>query len=105
MIKKERKEIKLARHYCDICEKEFSPYYQMGGTQCLVCKRDLCNKHRNFESEEYPDETSVYCPDCHKIGRKYFTQLRMLRRKFDKDFEDIERKMKEECLQSLKKKT
>lgn len=102
MIKKIIRKIELAKHYCDICEKEVSFHYQLGGTQCIVCEKDLCERHRKTQSGDVFGD-SAYCPSCYKVGQKYFSQLKTLRKKFDKDFEKIEVNMKKECLKALKK--
>ena len=69
----------MERHrYCDICGNEIDISLVFCTTQCIYCKKDLCEKHIAHEETIYDGSRIVYCNNCWNLGEGYRPEIEEL---------------------------
>jgi hypothetical protein len=115
MIKEEVEIVKKTNRVrlCDICEQEISngdrAYNQYPSERCCVCKKDLCQWHRNEDpnADSWDKENGtakVYCDDCFRVAEKYLYELKQLEEDYRQNKQMVIWRMVEEC-KKMKKET
>ena len=109
MIKKEiiTKEVPVIKHLCDFCGDEVKQTYTFCSTQCYICGRDMCPKHRvDYMKPNYDntgDYTTMICTECDKIAKPYFVKLKSLFYHYETEEDKILEEMKKVCMENANK--
>ena len=105
MIKTIKKTVKQDIRYCDICGEE-SPGICGRLDNCIVCNRDICDKHSLLTPDfnTYEDYPVHICTDCMPIARPFYKNIEMLKKECNKEESQIRDEMQAACLKNLKAK-
>ncbi|MFA6088624.1 MAG: hypothetical protein WC755_02055 [Candidatus Woesearchaeota archaeon] len=104
MIKKEIIEKEVHCYFCDICIGESDTFVRTDGRQCHICERHVCRKHFIYDPHEHGDYPPVWCRICWAISEPFIKELEKEEEIYCEKTEEIEKRMKEKCLDFKKEK-
>jgi len=94
-----KKEIIETKHkdiyYCDECNHEAIASYR-----CLICKKDLCEEHVQYDTRDDSDYPGKYCKRCWEIGKPFRQKQDEALVKFNSIYEYLILNWKNECLKN-----
>ena len=104
MRKTVKNTVKHDIYCCDIC-KEKSAHFSCLDS-CVVCDRDICNKHSQLtpDSDPYEGYPAYICTDCLSIARPFYEKIEELKEEYDKKESQIRNEMQAACLKNLEAK-
>lgn len=77
---------------CDICGQKTK------GRKCMICGKDICEKHKEHEfnfGSDYPD---YYCTTCFSFYVEYKEKESVLEAKHEKEFDSLYKSWKQKSL-------
>ena len=95
---KKKIEVTEKKYYCDICE----PETRIGKYNCIICERDICNKHIIYHPDDYSDYSNKYCTECWSILKPYKKIIYEIQEVADSKIDSIYKLAKNECLKNAK---
>lgn len=93
----------ITKLFCDIpgCAQEAKEgLYGWGkkAHKCIICDRDICKRHTVPDPDDNGDYPDQWCTICNQF---YYQKRRAIEQKYDKQIEELLKKVKEESLEQV----
>jgi hypothetical protein len=85
-VKTVTKQIEQPEYHCDFCDKIID------NRRCIICERNICDKHIVFDNRDYGDYPDRYCKICWYIGEPYRAKMKEIEIEAEKQTEELNSK-------------